>query len=172
MRGGNFYGVGAAITPGALEYNAVPNSEVSKTTGAAIPDPNDVKVGGRRRKSRKVSRRRRARRGGNEPETGEAPETPSLTAPAGTIPAPPPAGETPSLRADAEPSGGRRRKSKKSKKSKKSTRKTRKMRGGASYLPARTGVSGFTGTGVARGMGGFEDVSGGYARLNDVTPLA
>lgn len=70
MRGGNFYGVGAAIVPGAIEYKAVANTGVNPVTGAVVPDM----YGGRRRrskktkkggrKSRRTTRRRRTMRGG------------------------------------------------------------------------------------------------------------
>jgi hypothetical protein len=60
MRGGNGYGVGAAITPGALEY--VPN--MTSVPGGAAYKPS----GGRRRRTRKGksrrSRRTRRMRGG------------------------------------------------------------------------------------------------------------
>lgn len=71
MKGGNFYGVGAAIAPGVLERTAVENNAVDAKTGSAIPDYS--MPGGRRRKSRKGSRkstkksrkgRRRTMRGG------------------------------------------------------------------------------------------------------------
>jgi hypothetical protein len=50
--------------------------------------------------------------------------------------------------------GTGRKKSKKG--GKKRTLRKKKMKGGSSYAQA---VSGFTGNGVARGLGGFEDVS-------------
>jgi len=69
MRGGVFYGVGAAITPGALEYKGVSGSQpVDPNKGAALPDPfgtsakggDSVLLGGRRhRKSRKGGRKSR-----------------------------------------------------------------------------------------------------------------
>jgi hypothetical protein len=71
MKGGNFYGVGAAIAPGVLERTAVENNAVDAKSGATIPDY--AMPGGRRRKSRKggkksrkVSKkgRRRTMRGG------------------------------------------------------------------------------------------------------------
>jgi hypothetical protein len=58
MRGGNGYGVGDAIAPGAIEYRANMTS---------VPDGAPYKpMGGRRRRSRKSkkSRRRRTMRGG------------------------------------------------------------------------------------------------------------
>jgi hypothetical protein len=60
MRGGNGYGVGDAIAPGAIEYRANMTS---------VPDGAPYKpMGGRRRRSRKGkksrSRRRRSMRGG------------------------------------------------------------------------------------------------------------
>lgn len=71
MKGGNFYGVGAAIAPGAIEYNAVENNAVDPKTGAAMPDYS--MPGGRRRRGTKKSKkttkksrksRRRTMRGG------------------------------------------------------------------------------------------------------------
>ena len=68
MRGGVFYGVGSAITPGALEYKGVSGSQpVDSKTGAALPDPfgtsakggDSVLLGGRRR-------RHRSRKGGRK----------------------------------------------------------------------------------------------------------
>lgn len=84
LRGGMFYGVGSAITPGALEYNAVSGSQpVNSSTGAVEADPfgtvtkgaDSVVLGGRRRrrtsrkakKSRKVRRTRKMRGGGWTP---------------------------------------------------------------------------------------------------------
>lgn len=71
MRGGVFYGVGKAITPGALEYSAVSGSQpVDPKTGAAAPDPfgtvtkgaDSVMLGGRRRKSRKTKKSRKVKK--------------------------------------------------------------------------------------------------------------
>lgn len=71
MRGGMFYGVGEAITPGALEYKATSGSQpVNSTTGAVEADPfgtvtkgaDSVVLGGRRRKSRKGKKSRKTRR--------------------------------------------------------------------------------------------------------------
>lgn len=71
MRGGMFYGVGSAITPGALEYTAVSGSQpVNSSTGAVEADPfgtvtkgaDSVVLGGRRRKSRKGKKSRKVRR--------------------------------------------------------------------------------------------------------------
>ena len=72
MKGGVFYGVGSAITPGALEYKGVSGSQpVSPVTGAAVADPFDttakggdsVLLGGRRhRKSRKGGKKSRKSR--------------------------------------------------------------------------------------------------------------
>lgn len=68
MRGGMFYGVGEAITPGALAYKAVSGSQpVNPKTGAVESDPfgtvtkgaDSVMLGGRRRKSRKGSKKSR-----------------------------------------------------------------------------------------------------------------
>ena len=83
MKGGVFYGVGSAITPGALEYNAVSGSQPYGPDGQAKVDPFDttakgsdsVMLGGRRRrrtsrkgkKSRKVRRTRKMRGGGWTP---------------------------------------------------------------------------------------------------------
>lgn len=83
MKGGVFYGVGSAITPGALEYNAVSGSQPYGPDGQAKPDPfatsakgsDSVLLGGRRRrrtsrkgkKSRKVRRTRKMRGGGWTP---------------------------------------------------------------------------------------------------------
>lgn len=84
LRGGVFYGVGAPISVGALEYSAVSGSQpYSSSTGAAVSDPFDttgkdasVLMGGRRRtrkgkkgskksrKTKKTSRRHRKMRGG------------------------------------------------------------------------------------------------------------
>lgn len=78
MRGGNFYGVGSAIAPGAIEYNAVPNLSANSATGqlgpadtGAMPKTggkrhsrkhkknlyNDVEGGKRKRKPRRMTRR-------------------------------------------------------------------------------------------------------------------
>jgi hypothetical protein len=153
MRGGNMYGFSGPIGTNGAGWSAVANTPVDPVTGAAKPEA--IIVGGRR--SRKMSRRRI--RGGDELPAG-TPETPA-GAPPENKNIPPPG------------TVGGRRKSKKAKKSKKtSRRRSRKMRGGASSLPATAGVSGFTGEGVARGMGGFVDVSGGYARPNDVVRLS
>lgn len=71
MKGGVFYGVGKAITPGALEYKAVSGSQpVDPKTGAAAPDPfgtvakgaDSVMLGGRRRKSRKAKKAKKSRK--------------------------------------------------------------------------------------------------------------
>jgi len=71
MKGGVFYGVGSAITPGALEYNAVSGSQpVNPVTGGVEADPfgtsakggDSVLMGGRRRKSRKGSKKSRKSR--------------------------------------------------------------------------------------------------------------
>jgi hypothetical protein len=56
MRGGNFVGVGQAIAPGVLERTAVANAGANPVTGALIPEPGAL-AGGRRRKSKKVSRK-------------------------------------------------------------------------------------------------------------------
>lgn len=177
MRGG-MYGFGGTIgTAGPIWENGG-NPEVSKVDGSVIPDPNATYTGGRRRKSRKATRRHRRRRGGMDP----TPTPPTLTGPepAAGIPIKvgtsssetTTSGTTTSGTTPAGNTGGRRRKSKKAKKGKKTSRRHRRMRGGSSYLPSTTGVYGFTGAGVARGMGGFEDVSGGNQIRNGVTPLA
>ena len=71
MKGGVFYGVGKAITPGALEYGAVSGSQpVNSRTGAVEADPfgtsakggDSVMLGGRRRKSRKSKKSRKSRK--------------------------------------------------------------------------------------------------------------
>lgn len=62
MKGGNFYGAGAAIAPGALEYKAVENNAVDPKTGAAMPDYS--MPGGRRRKARKGGKK--TRKGGKK----------------------------------------------------------------------------------------------------------
>lgn len=84
LRGGVFYGVGSAITPGALEYKAVSGSQpFSSSAGAAVDDPfgttgngGSVLMGGRRRtrkgkkgakksrKTKKAGRRHKKMRGG------------------------------------------------------------------------------------------------------------
>jgi len=57
MRGGNFVGVGAAISPGVLERTAVLNNAFDPATGADLgPDPgapNGTGMGGGRRKKTK-----------------------------------------------------------------------------------------------------------------------
>lgn len=71
-QGGGAYGVGAAITPGALEYGGAYTGPVN-SSGAAIPDPTVpggstyTGIGGRRhRKSRKTRKTRgRKMRGGS-----------------------------------------------------------------------------------------------------------
>lgn len=171
MRGGNFYGAAGAIAPGAMQWNAVRNAGADSATGLiSPPDKYDTYTGGRRRKSRKVSRRRRARRGGVDPESEEV-EEPKVeeTGSEGE-----PSTSTPPSGMESEQGGRRRRKSKKAKKAKKSRKvsRRRKMRGGADYLPSTKGVYGFTGAGVARGMGGFEDVSGSNQIPNDVVKLS
>lgn len=84
LKGGVFYGVGNAITPGALEYKAVSGSQpYSSATGSAVPDPyatngnSSTLMGGRRRKtkkggkkskkSKKTTRKTRKMRGGMYP---------------------------------------------------------------------------------------------------------
>jgi hypothetical protein len=70
MKGGVFYGVGSAITPGAMEYKAVSGSQPYGPDGRAKVDPFDttakggdsVMLGGRRRKSRKSKKSRKVRR--------------------------------------------------------------------------------------------------------------
>lgn len=75
LRGG-MYGVGSAITPGALEYGAAYTGAADPKTGAAVPDPTlkgtpseggYTGLGGRRRSrkgSRKSRRKSRKMRGG------------------------------------------------------------------------------------------------------------
>ena len=61
MRGGNFYGVGKAISPGAIEYNAVENNAFDSATGADLGGdpgaPNGTGMGGGRRKKTKGKRK-------------------------------------------------------------------------------------------------------------------
>ena len=57
LRGGNFVGVGQAITPGAIERTAVPNDAYDSATGRNLgPDPGAPHgtgmSGGRRRKTK------------------------------------------------------------------------------------------------------------------------
>ena len=55
MRGGNFVGVGAAISPGVLERTAVPNDAYTSGGQNLGPDPGGVNgtgMGGGRRKSK------------------------------------------------------------------------------------------------------------------------
>lgn len=65
MKGGNFYGPGGAIAPGAMQWNAVANNGARPdgTILAGDADLSAAKVGGRRRrtskKTRKVGGRRR-----------------------------------------------------------------------------------------------------------------
>lgn len=73
MRGGNFYGPGGAIAPGAMQWDAVPNTANDPVTGAAKAEY--AMPGGRRRagkkatrkgkKSRRTTRRRTMRGGAN-----------------------------------------------------------------------------------------------------------
>lgn len=170
MRGGNFYGAAGAIVPGAMQWDAVRNAGADSATGATKPEL----YGGRRRgrKSRKVSRRRRARRGGQEPDPSTPAPVPEPEAEPGEGTTPAPVNVTEEEPEEPkEEEGGRRRKSKKAKKSKKSRKvsRRRKMRGGASqYLPGNASA-GFTGEGQ-RGMGNYVDV--GSARHNGVVPLS
>ena len=67
MRGGNFVGVGAAISPGVLERTAVPNDAYDPATGGNLgPDPgapHGTGMGGGRRKKTKGKRKgKKARR--------------------------------------------------------------------------------------------------------------
>jgi hypothetical protein len=58
MKGGNFYGVGAAIAPGVLERTAVPNLSANSETGQLGPADTGAMNGGRRhRRSRKHSKK-------------------------------------------------------------------------------------------------------------------
>lgn len=64
---GGAYGVGAAITPGALEYGAAYTGPVN-SGGAPVQDPTDPRggytgLGGRRRKTRKTRKTRKMRGG-------------------------------------------------------------------------------------------------------------
>jgi hypothetical protein len=66
VKKGGAYGAGAAITPGALEYNAAYTGPVN-SAGGAIPDPTDPSggytgVGGRRRRGRKSRKSRKGTR--------------------------------------------------------------------------------------------------------------
>lgn len=67
MRGGNFYGVGAPITPGAIEYTAVENN--GPAPGGEIPAgdiaPGTMTGASRRRRGRK-SRGRKMRGGASQ----------------------------------------------------------------------------------------------------------
>ena len=64
-RRGGAYGVGAAITPGALEYGTAYTGPVN-SAGAAVPDPTDpaggyTGLGGRRRRGTRKGRKSRRR---------------------------------------------------------------------------------------------------------------
>jgi hypothetical protein len=62
MRGGNFYGVGQAISPGVLERTAVPNDAYDPATGGNLgPDPgapHGTGMGGGRRKTKGKGKRK------------------------------------------------------------------------------------------------------------------
>lgn len=61
MRGGNFYGVGKAISPGAIEYNAVPNDAYTSGGQNLGPDPgapHGTGMGGGRRKTKGKGKRK------------------------------------------------------------------------------------------------------------------
>lgn len=72
MRGGNFYGVGEPITPGAIEYRAVENS--GPLPGGQIPS-GDIAPG----KMTGASRRKKGRRG----MRGGASQVPAMRANSG-----------------------------------------------------------------------------------------
>ena len=60
MKGGNFYGPGGAIAPGAMQWDSVENVAADPVSGRLIADGSElqqVKLGGRRRKSRKASKK-------------------------------------------------------------------------------------------------------------------
>jgi hypothetical protein len=61
MRGGNFYGVGKAISPGVIEYNAVPNDAYTSGGQNLGPDPGGAYgtgMGGGRRKTKGKGKRK------------------------------------------------------------------------------------------------------------------
>jgi len=65
MRGGNFVGVGAAISPGVLERTAVPNDAYTSGGQNLGPDPgasHGTGMGGGRRKSKGKGKGKKARR--------------------------------------------------------------------------------------------------------------
>ena len=67
MRGGNFYGVGQAISPGVLERTAVPNNAFDSATGADLGGdpgaPNGTGlIGGRRKKTKGKRKGKKTRR--------------------------------------------------------------------------------------------------------------
>jgi len=66
MRGGNFYGVGKAISPGAIEYNAVENNAFDSATGADLGGdpgaPNGTGMSGGRRKKTKGKGKRKGKK--------------------------------------------------------------------------------------------------------------
>ena len=68
MKGGSFYGPGGAIAPGAMQWDAVENNAANPVTGAPIVDGSELQqvklAGGRRRKSRKASKKVSRRKGG------------------------------------------------------------------------------------------------------------
>jgi hypothetical protein len=147
MRGG-MYGVGEAITPGALTYGAAYTGPVN-AAGNAIPDPTDPAGG-----YTGIGGRRRRRRGGNEKPPMDARPAPPPPMPEGPMderPAPPlPPVPMPGPTQDTK--GGRKtRKGKKSRKGGKKSR--RKMRGGSAQISAMKAGYGFNGSGA----GGLAD---------------
>ena len=65
MRGGNFYGVGKAISPGVIEYNAVENNAYTSGGQNLGPDPgapHGTGMGGGRRKSKGKRKGKKTRR--------------------------------------------------------------------------------------------------------------
>lgn len=140
MRGG-MYGVGEAITPGALTYGAAYTGPVDGA-GNAVRDPTDPAGG-----YTGIGGRRYRRRGGNTKPM--APPPPPPMGPMDTPPMPP---APPAPKSDTK--GGRKtRKGKKSRKGGKKSR--RKMRGGAGQVSMGTVGYGYTGTGA----GGLADAT-------------
>ena len=65
MRGGNFYGVGKAISPGVIEYNAVENNPYTsggKDLGADPGGAYGTGMGGGRRKTKGKRKSKKTRR--------------------------------------------------------------------------------------------------------------
>lgn len=64
IRGGMYGFQGGVITNGTLEAGAVDTSSpVDSATGATMPDPYDVKMGGRRRRKTRKGKSRKGRKG-------------------------------------------------------------------------------------------------------------